>query len=141
MDLLPAELFLDAYPEPMREIAERLRRIVRAAVPDSLERVRPGWRIIGYDVPLGRRSRYFAFVLPESRHVHLGFAYGALMTDAAGLLEGAGVTKRVRWVTFRPGDAIPARRLEPLVRQAAQLALLPGPARLDAESARSIPPA
>jgi hypothetical protein len=132
MDVLPAELFLDAYPEPMREIAERLRGIVRAAVPDTVERVRPGWRIIGYDVPLGRRSRYFAFVLPESRHVHLGFAYGALMTDAGGLLEGAGVTKRVRWVTFRPGDAIPARRLEALVRQAAQLALLPAAARLEA---------
>jgi hypothetical protein len=136
VETLPAEVFLDGYPEPMHEIADALRRVVRGAVPDALERVRPGWRIIGYDVPLGRRSRYFAFVLPEARHVHLGFAYGALMRDHDGVLEGAGVTKRVRWVTFRSGDAIPRRQLEALVREAAELAALPAPARAESAGRR-----
>jgi hypothetical protein len=131
VETLTPEAFLEAFPGPMRELAEALRVVVRGAVPDALERVRPGWGVIGYDVPLGRRSRYFAFVLPEPRHVHLGFAYGALMRDAAGVLEGAGVTKRVRWLTFRAGDTIVPGRLEGLVREAADLAVLPATARAE----------
>jgi len=70
---IPPELFLEAYPPEIRVIAERLRDVVRQAVPEAVERVRTGWRLIGYDVPVGRRTRYFAFVAPEPEHVHLGF--------------------------------------------------------------------
>ena len=73
---IPPELFLSGYSADIREIAERLRGVVREAVPESIERVRTGWRLIGYDVPVGRRTRYFAFVAPEPEHVHLGFEYG-----------------------------------------------------------------
>ena len=64
-ELIPAELFLSAYPPDIRELAERLRGSVSEAVPDAIERVRIGWRLIGYDVPVGSRTRYFAFVAHE----------------------------------------------------------------------------
>ena len=35
------------------------------AKPEGIERVRTGWRLIGYDLPVGRRTRYFAWVAPE----------------------------------------------------------------------------
>jgi hypothetical protein len=124
MDPIPPEALLDAFPEPMRDIADRLRRIVRRAVPDSIEAVRPGWRLIGYDVAAGRRSAYFAYVAPERGHVHLGFEHGVLMDDPAGLLIGRGVTRRVRWLTFVPGDELDAAALEALVREAARVALM-----------------
>ena len=101
---MPPEALLDQYPGPMREIAERLRTIVRDAFPDALERARPGWHLIGYDLPVGRRTVYFAYVAPEYEHVHLGFEHGWAMHDPLGLLLGAGITKQVRWLTFRPGD-------------------------------------
>jgi hypothetical protein len=106
----------------MRAIAERLRRIVQRATPDAIERVRPGWRLIGYDVPVGRRKTYFAFVAPEAEHVHLGFEYGVLMADPKGRLKGEGITKRVRWLTFRRGDPIDEPALLELVREAARVA-------------------
>ncbi|MFL5717418.1 MAG: hypothetical protein ACJ77V_07550, partial [Chloroflexota bacterium] len=80
-DTLPAEVLLEGYDERIRALAETLRSVVRRAVPDAVERVRPGWRLIGYDLPVGRRSVYFAFVAPEPVHVHLGFEHGIFMAD------------------------------------------------------------
>jgi hypothetical protein len=70
--------------------------------------MRTGWRLIGYDVPVGSRSKYFAFVAPEVEHVHLGFEYGVWMTDPEHLLRGAHLSlRKVRFVTYEPGDLIP----------------------------------
>ena len=90
-DAIRTELFLDGFPGPMRDIAERLREIVRRTEPDALERVRTGWRLIGYDLPAGRRTVFFAFVIPEPVHVHLGFQYGSTMRDpGAGAATATG---------------------------------------------------
>jgi hypothetical protein len=122
---IPPELFLAAYPARIRDIAERLQGVVHDAVPEAIERVRTGWRLIGYDVPVGRRTRYFAFVAPENEHVHLGFEYGAWMSDPDGLLLGAHLDlRKVRFVTYEPGDAIPSDVLVRYTREAAELALL-----------------
>jgi hypothetical protein len=124
-DSLPPEAFLAEYPDGIREAAETLRAIVRSAVPDSIEGVRGGWRLIGYEVPAGRRSRYFAYIAPEPIHVHLGFEYGAWMADPDGLLEGAHLgLRKVRFTTFTEGQPIPAAALERLTREAARVALL-----------------
>jgi hypothetical protein len=122
---IPPELFLSAYPTEIREIAERLRGVVRDAVPEAIERVRPGWRLIGYDVPVGRRTRYFGFVAPEPEHVHLGFEHGVWMSDPDALLLGAHLNlRKVRFVTYEPGDTIPAEALVRYTREAAALAAL-----------------
>jgi len=120
---IPPELFLEGYPPGIRGIAEHLRGVVKKAVPDAIERVRPGWRLIGYNVPVGKRSRYFAFVAPEFEHVHLGFEYGIWILDRRNLLRGAHLNlRKVRYVTYRPGDSIPGRALIEYTRDAAALA-------------------
>lgn len=122
---IPPDLFLSAYAPDIRGIADDLRSVVRSAVPEAIERVRTGWRLIGYDVPVGRRTRYFAFVAPEPEHVHLGFEYGIWMTDPDELLLGAHLDlRKVRFVTYRPGDAIPTDALVRYTREAADLAAL-----------------
>ena len=126
---LPPELLLAGYPPPMASLAEGLRRIVRAAVPESLERVRPGWRVIGYDVPIGRRTAYFAWIMPERAHVHLGFPKGMRLDDPAGILEGRGVTKAARWLTLQAPEDLLDERLAHFARSAADLARLTRSAR------------
>jgi hypothetical protein len=81
MDAMPVEVFLDSFPAPIRRGASALRAIVRRVAPDAVERVRTGWGVIGYNV-------------------HLLFEHGVLMDDPLGILEGAGTTKQVRWLTF-----------------------------------------
>jgi hypothetical protein len=124
---IPPELFLAGYSPEIREIAERLRDVVHDAVPEAIERVRTGWRLIGYDIPVGRRTRYFAFVAPEPEHVHLGFEYGAWMADPERMLLGAHLDlRKVRFVTIRPGDGIPTDALVDFTREASALAAVRG---------------
>jgi hypothetical protein len=125
VETVPPDAFLAAFPPEIQRQAHRLREIVRRAVPDAVERVREGWRLIGYEVPVGRRFRYFAYVAPEPIHVHLGFEHGVLMDDPDGLLEGAHLRlKKVRFVTYRPGDELPTPALERLTAEAARVASL-----------------
>jgi hypothetical protein len=125
MDQIPPEALLERYPEPMRAIGQRLRWIVLDTIPGAIERVRVGWGLIGYDLAVGRRSVYFAYVAPESEHVHLGFEHGWAMRDPGGVLLGAGITKQVRWLTFRPGDPIDEDACAELLREAAVVATMP----------------
>ena len=128
---IPPELFLSGYSPEIRDLAERLRDVVREAVPESIERVRTGWRLIGYDIPIGRRTRYFAWVAPEPEHVHIGYQYGIWMADPQRLMRGAHLNlRKVRYFTFQPGDPMPTEVLLDYTREAAALAALraPGPA-------------
>ena len=123
MESIPPGLFLEGYPPGIQRAAERLRAVVEQAVPDAIERVRTGWRLIGYEVPAGKRSRFFAFVAPEVKHVHLGFEYGIWMDDPDNLLRGAHLKlHKVRFVTYEPGDPIPESALVEYTRHAARLA-------------------
>lgn len=123
MDPIPPEALLADHSPEHRALANALRDIVRRAVPDAIERVRPGWGLIGYDVPVGRRTRYFAWIWPEPEHVHLGFEHGVLMDDPQRLLKGRGVTKKVRWLTFQHLDEIPSEAPD-LVREAVRVATM-----------------
>ena len=127
---LPPEAFLAGYPDEIRALAKTLRAVVRRAAPDAIERVRPGWRLIGYDLPVGRRNVYFAFVAPEPIHVHLGFEHGIFMTDPERRLEGAHLRlKKVRFTTYEPGDVIPEEAMVALTEEAARLAAMTREAR------------
>jgi hypothetical protein len=124
-DVIPPELFLQAYASPIAALAEQLRHVVRTAVPDALERVRPGWALIGYDLPVKRHGVFFAWVWPELEHVHLGFPRGKLMDDPNRVLRGEGVTLKARWLTYQPGDTIDEPLAVSLVEEAARVALIP----------------
>ncbi|MFI5043036.1 MAG: DUF1801 domain-containing protein [Acidimicrobiales bacterium] len=131
METIPPELLLESYPEGIRDSAEVLRALVKRTLPDVVERVRLGWRLIGYDLPVGRRLVYFAWVAPEPIHVHLGFQVGTLMADPDRIMRGAHLKlKKVRYLTFRAGEPIPEPEVEELVLEAARIAALPRMARL-----------
>ena len=119
---MPPEALLADYPESLAEIAEQLRVIVRATVPEAIEAVRPGWRLIGYDLPVGRRTTFFAWIWPEPGHVHLGWPQGILMADPKRKLRGAGITKRARWLTFAAGDPISAEDCAEFIHESARIA-------------------
>lgn len=134
---MPVEAFLEDVTPPMREIADRLRAIVRRATPEATERVRIGWRLLAYDLPRRRTGAFFAWVFPEMHHVHLGFPKGVLMDDPRGVLDGAGQTKYARWVTFVPGDEIDEELMAELVLEAVRVAPIPKSLGLEARREQS----
>jgi hypothetical protein len=69
----------------------------------------------------------FGYVNVFKSHVNVGFFYGAMLEDPAGLLEGSG--KRMRHVKLQPGSELDADALRDLIRAA----YVDIKARLDAE--------
>ncbi len=122
---VPVEAFLEGFSPPMREIAVRLRTIVRRELPDAEERVRLHWHLLGYHVPLKRRGAFVAWVGPEATHVHLGFPMGVLIDDPEGFLAGRGVTKLARWLTYRSLDEVDEAVAVRFLRAAVAVAGLP----------------
>ena len=122
---LPVEAFLDGYSPTHRAIANCLRALIHRTIPEATERVRSGWRVIGFDLPKGRRSPFFAWVFPEREHVHLGFPQGVLIADPDRLMDGEGITKRARWLTYTSVEEIDEAVAEQLIRAAAGIGELP----------------
>lgn len=113
--------FLERFDPKVQETARAAAALVAGSVPDVIERVYPGWSLIGYRCPAGRGSKYFCFVAPMEDHVRLGFEYGVALDDSTGVLEGDGT--QVRYVRLDDASAVtPA--LQPLIRQAAAVARL-----------------
>jgi hypothetical protein len=114
------EEYLNRVPDNIQSLARTLRTLVRKAVPDVLERVYPGWNIIGYRAPLGTTSAYVGFLAPFQDRIVLGFEYGVLLSDPDGVLEGRGT--QVRQVTIRSAKEIRQDVLMPLLLQAVSVA-------------------
>src|SRR5262245_55537924 len=120
IESIPPEALLADYPPPHADLANRLRHVVTDAVPESIERVRTGWRLIGYDLPNTRHGSMFAWIWLEPEHVHLGFPYGVNMDDPKRVLKGKGVTKLARWLTYQPGGFVDEALATELVLEAAR---------------------
>jgi hypothetical protein len=117
------EQFLAAFPPKIRAIANQLRSLVEATLPNVIEAVYPGWKLIGYRIKAEGKSHYLGFIAPLADHVGLGFEHGVLLSDPDGLLEGDG--KQVRQVVIRHARDIKAAALAALITEAAQVALTP----------------
>ena len=124
-ETIPVEVLLADFSPGHAAIAERLRRVVLDAVPEAIERVRPGWRLIGYDLPSTRHGSFFAWIWPEPEHVHLGFPRGILMDDPEGVMRGNGITKAARWLTYEVGGDVDEELATALVLEAARVAVMP----------------
>src|SRR5262245_36436176 len=126
----PVELLLDEYPDAIRETGMALRSLIFRTVAGTVETIRPGWRWIAYSLPEKKRVRNFAWIGPESKHIHLGFEHGTLLADPDRLLHGAEERlKQFRYFTFEPSVDIDEAILADYLRRAADLATLPSAAR------------
>jgi hypothetical protein len=110
--------FLSGFDSRVRRLAEAARKRILSAVPHANERVRLGWRLIGYNAPA-----YFAFVSIEREQVRIGFEWGVLLEDSSGLLEGTGT--QVRYFPVRSASDLRLPELTSMLRSAA--ALVPPP--------------
>lgn len=104
---------LDHAAAEVRDLARSVFAALLARFPDAV--VTADADSIG----LGTASGYKGLVLtimPAARHVTVGFARGATLPDAAGLLEGSG--KVHRHVKIRTEDDLRRRELADLVTAA-----------------------
>jgi hypothetical protein len=110
--VLSTEELFYTFPEPVPALCWRLRDLVLEVAPDARELVRPGWKLLGFDL-----DRYFCAVAPQRDHARLLFEHGHELADPKGKLEGRGGTQ-VRWLKFKNLDAIDEKLVKHFVRLA-----------------------
>ena len=101
------ESWLNDEPAELRSIAREWFTLMRRCGVDVRELMHDGGPVACVeDAP-------FAYVNTFKHHVNVGFFYGALLEDPAGLLEGSG--KRMRHVKLKPGADCDTHNLGKLI--------------------------
>ena len=99
--------WLSDEPVELRAIAKEWFTLMRRCGDDVGELIHDGCPVACVeDAPFG-------YVNTFKGHVNVGFFYGALLDDPAGLLEGSG--KRMRHVKIKPGTTRDTRGLRSLI--------------------------
>lgn len=101
------ESWLHDEPVDLRSIAKEWFILMRRCGADVRELMHDGCPVACVeDAPFG-------YVNTFKSHVNVGFFYGALLEDPAGLLEGSG--KRMRHVKLKPGADFDSQNLRKLI--------------------------
>ena len=121
-DALEADVdrLLAEHPPELQAIERALRTTIRGAVPDAVEQVDFGNKLIAFGRSMKMRGLLFA-IIAHKTHVNLQLADGAVLADPDGLVEGTG--KRIRHVKIRSVAEASSPAVVALIR--AQLAARP----------------
>jgi hypothetical protein len=114
------DVLLSGVDETVRAVAQRLRELVRAVVPDAVEEVDAAARLVGYTFLPGTYKGLIVAIAPHAAHVNLMFAKGVELVDqdAAGLLEGTG--RKARHIRFQDPSTVDRAEVRALVAEAAR---------------------
>jgi hypothetical protein len=110
------EAYLEEFPSTLAEVGARVRAIVLDSLPGVVERVYPGWNLIGYRIPVGAETRYCCYLNLTKSDVELGFEHGRLLSDPDGVLTGSGT--QVRKIVFHKVSDIRPRVVRRLLAEA-----------------------
>jgi len=116
----PAELraFLAPHPPAVRTLAQQLRKVVLAVVPDAIEQIDQPAHLLGYGfAPTYRHT--VCVIMPLKAGVNLGFPSGTDLPDPQGLLIGTG--KRARHVKLTQPEQISAPVVHDLLMAASAM--------------------
>jgi hypothetical protein len=110
------EELLAGFAPDVRALAEELRAVVKATVPEAREAARPGWRSIAYS---HARVGYFCGLFPQRDSVTVVLEWGVLLDDPHGLFDGGG--RQAKYVPVRSLDTLNRAALADLLIAAVSL--------------------
>ena len=111
---------LAQHPAEIQAIERAVRATILAELPDAVQHVDFGNKLIAFGRSMKMRGLLFA-IIAHASSVNLQLADGADLPDPTGIVEGTG--KRIRHVKIRSVEAASAAPLLAIVR--AQLAARP----------------
>jgi len=107
---------LESVEPDLAAIARRLRAIIRAVDPNTVETVRLGDNAATYGIGPKKMTDGYAYIMPMRGYVNLGFYQGAMLPDPQRLLEGTG--KGLRHVKIRSLSQVTRPAIRALVAAA-----------------------
>jgi len=111
------EKILAGREPSVQALARAARELIFSVLPQTVEVVWEVQRNAGYGTGPKKQSEHFAWIMPHSAHVNLGFNYGSELPDPEGLLEGTG--KLLRHTKLRSLDDVG----RPALRQLLEVAI------------------
>ena len=106
---------LSRYDPPIEALARQVLALIRDVRPDFTEKVAFGWATINFSY----RRKFISAIYLRRDHISPVFQDGRLLDSP--LLIDDGKVKKVRWITFRPGDALPVDDIAILYAEAVAL--------------------
>ena len=110
------ESILDDHTLEIRAIAEELRKLIRATIPEAIESGHPTWHSIGYRHP---KAGYVCGIFPHKDSADLVFEFGILLPDPHQVLQGEG--KQTRYIPITTIDEINEGAIKQLIEAALSL--------------------
>ena len=92
---------LSRYDPPIETLARQVLALVRDVRPEFTGKVAFGWATINFSF----QRKFISAIYLRRDHVSLVFQDGRLLDSP--LLTDDGKVKKVRWITFHPGDTLP----------------------------------
>ncbi len=84
------EQAIASFSDDIKQIARQTRKLIYDILPDVVEVVWVKQKNTGYGTGIKKKTEHFCWIMPASKHVNLGFNYGAELPDPKNLLEGTG---------------------------------------------------
>lgn len=107
---------LEMTPETLRPVVIALREAIVRLHPEVNEVVRLGDRAASYGVGPRKMVEGYAYIMPHTGWINLGFYRGTSLPDPEGLLEGTGAA--LRHVKVRTTDEARGENLRALLTAA-----------------------
>ena len=104
---------LASHAANVSAMARRLRALIQEELPDVVEQVDFGNRLIAFGRSMRMKDLLFA-VIPHREHVNMQLASGVELADSTGIVEGTG--KRIRHVKCRSESDVERHAVRDLVR-------------------------
>lgn len=108
------EQSIATFPKEIQELARETRKMIHSILPGVVEVVWVQQKNTGFGTGPKKKTEHFCWLMPASKHVTLGFNYGAELPDPDKLLEGTG--KLFRHVKIRSSEQLRRKDLLNLVQ-------------------------
>ena len=79
-----------SFSTPIRSLARETRKLIHHILPEVVEVAWVKQKNIGFGTGIKKKTEHFCWLMPATKHVTLGFNYGAELPDPSHLLEGKG---------------------------------------------------
>ena len=84
------EKAIETFSDDIKNIARQTRQLIYHILPNVVEVVWVKQKNAGFGTGMKKMTEHFCWIMPASKHVNLGFNYGAELPDPKKLLEGTG---------------------------------------------------
>lgn len=79
-----------SFSSPIQSLAREARKLIHHILPEVVEVAWVQQKNIGFGTGAKKKTEHFCWLMPATKHITLGFNYGAELPDPSYLLEGTG---------------------------------------------------